>query len=144
MCINNPVECVLKPEYMIYNQWYVILESKELKSRHPLRIKRFSENLVLWRDENNEVSCIADECCHRGASLSCGKIIKGKLECPFHDFIYDKSGIVKVIPANGKNKPERWTNGLLLAINQSLSTESTGRNLSMGAKKIHICKARYV
>jgi phenylpropionate dioxygenase-like ring-hydroxylating dioxygenase large terminal subunit len=69
---------------MIYNQWYVILESKELKSHHPLRIKRFSENLVLWRDENNEVSCIADEYCHRGASLSCGKIIKGKLECPFH------------------------------------------------------------
>jgi len=90
---------------MIYNQWYVILESKELKKQTPLRITRLSANMVLWRDEKNEVACIADECCHRGASLSCGKIVKGNLECPFHGFIYDKSGNVQVIPANGKNRP---------------------------------------
>jgi len=90
---------------MIYNQWYVILESKELKKRKPIRVKRFNENITLWRDENRNVCSIADKCCHRGASLSCGKIIKGKLECPFHGFIYDKSGKVQIIPANGKNKP---------------------------------------
>ena len=89
---------------MIYNQWYIILESKELKKHKPLRIKRFNENLALWRDENNLVCCIDDRCCHRGVSLSCGKIINGRLECPFHGFIYDKSGKVQVIPANGKNK----------------------------------------
>jgi phenylpropionate dioxygenase-like ring-hydroxylating dioxygenase large terminal subunit len=88
---------------MIYNQWYLILESKELKRNKPLRIKRLNENLTLWRDKNNDACCIADKCCHRGASLSCGKIINGKLECPFHGFIYDKSGKVKVVPANGKN-----------------------------------------
>ncbi|MCX6246410.1 MAG: aromatic ring-hydroxylating dioxygenase subunit alpha [Bacteroidetes bacterium] len=90
---------------MIPNQWYVVLESKELKKNKPLRITRFSEPLALWRDENNKVCCIADRCCHRGVSLSCGKIINGKLECPFHGFIYDKSGKVLMIPANGKNKP---------------------------------------
>ena len=90
---------------MIYNQWYVILESKELKKNKPLMVKRLNQKLALWRDENNNVSCIADECCHRGASLSCGKIVRGKLECPFHGFIYDKSGNVQVIPANGKNRP---------------------------------------
>jgi phenylpropionate dioxygenase-like ring-hydroxylating dioxygenase large terminal subunit len=90
---------------MIYNQWYVILESKELKKRKPLKIKRFSEYLALWRDENNSACCIADKCCHRGVSLSCGRIIHGKLECPFHGFIYDKSGKVQEIPANGKSNP---------------------------------------
>jgi phenylpropionate dioxygenase-like ring-hydroxylating dioxygenase large terminal subunit len=80
---------------MIYNQWYVILESKELKKHKPLRIKRLNENLALWRDENSKVCCIEDKCCHRGASLSCGKIINGNLECPFHGFIYDKTGRVK-------------------------------------------------
>ncbi len=89
---------------MIYNQWYVILDSKEL-SRKPLRIKRLNENLALWRDENNKVCCIDDRCCHRGVSLACGKIIGGKLECPFHGFIYDKTGKVTLIPANGRNKP---------------------------------------
>jgi phenylpropionate dioxygenase-like ring-hydroxylating dioxygenase large terminal subunit len=90
---------------MIFNQWYVILESRELKMYKPLRIKRFNNYMALWRDENGSVCCIDDKCCHRGVSLSCGKIIKGKLECPFHGFIYDKSGKVQVIPANGKNKP---------------------------------------
>jgi phenylpropionate dioxygenase-like ring-hydroxylating dioxygenase large terminal subunit len=90
---------------MIYNQWYVVLESKELKQSKPLRAKRFNENLALWRNENRKACCIADKCCHRGVSLSCGRIIKGKLECPFHGFIYDELGKVEIIPANGKNKP---------------------------------------
>jgi phenylpropionate dioxygenase-like ring-hydroxylating dioxygenase large terminal subunit len=90
---------------MIFNQWYVILESKELKKQKTLRITRFSLPLSLWRDEKSEVCCISDKCCHRGVSLSCGKIINGRLECPFHGFIYDKSGIVTTIPANGKNTP---------------------------------------
>jgi phenylpropionate dioxygenase-like ring-hydroxylating dioxygenase large terminal subunit len=90
---------------MIYNQWYIILESKELKRGKPLRVKRFSQNLVLWRELNSAISCIDDECCHRGASLSCGTINGGKLECPFHGFRYNGSGMVEVIPANGKNQP---------------------------------------
>ncbi|MEI6047396.1 MAG: aromatic ring-hydroxylating dioxygenase subunit alpha [Bacteroidota bacterium] len=89
---------------MIYNQWYVILESKELKENKPLRIRRFNIDMTLWRDENRDVCCIDDRCCHRGVSLSCGKIISGKLECPFHGFVYDKSGKVRIIPANGKTK----------------------------------------
>jgi phenylpropionate dioxygenase-like ring-hydroxylating dioxygenase large terminal subunit len=86
---------------MIFNQWYVILESSELGKRKPIRIKRLNLQLALWRDENGVVCCIADQCCHRGASLSCGKLVNGKLECPFHGFVFDKSGKVSVIPANG-------------------------------------------
>ena len=90
---------------MIWNQWYLILESKELKKGQPLRTTRLNETLALWRDEKGAVCCIANQCCHRGASLGCGKIVKGKLECPFHGFIFDSSGKVQLIPANGKVKP---------------------------------------
>lgn len=89
---------------MIYNQWYVILDSKELNKK-PLRVKRLNENLALWRDENGMACCIADQCCHRGVSLGCGKSVEGKLECPFHGFLYDHSGKVVLIPANGRKKP---------------------------------------
>lgn len=89
---------------MIYNQWYVILESIGLKKRKPLRITRLNQQLVLWRDEQGLIGCIADKCCHRGASLSCGKVKEGRIECPFHGFIFDKSGKVQTIPANGRNK----------------------------------------
>jgi len=90
---------------MIYNQWYAVLESRELKRGKPLKIKRFNEFMAIWRDEENSVCCISDRCCHRGVSLSCGKLKDGKLECPFHGFLYDKTGTVKSIPANGRNKP---------------------------------------
>ncbi|MDD3145295.1 MAG: aromatic ring-hydroxylating dioxygenase subunit alpha [Candidatus Gracilibacteria bacterium] len=90
---------------MIYNQWYVILESKELKKSKPLKITRFSENLSLRRDENGKVGCVADKCCHRGVSLSCGKVVDGEIQCPFHGFTFDKTGACTHIPANGKNTP---------------------------------------
>jgi phenylpropionate dioxygenase-like ring-hydroxylating dioxygenase large terminal subunit len=89
---------------MIYNQWYVILDSIELKRHKPLFIKRFGENLAMWRNAKGQACSIADKCCHRGVSLSCGKIVNGRLECPFHGFLYDSSGKVQMVPANGKNK----------------------------------------
>lgn len=89
---------------MIFNQWYVILDSKELRNK-PVRVKRLGENMALWRDENDMACCIADRCCHRGVSLGCGRTVEGKLECPFHGFLYNEKGSVTRIPANGKNTP---------------------------------------
>lgn len=88
---------------MIYNQWYVILDSKEVSAKKPLKIKRLNQTLTVWRDAEGKVCCIEDRCSHRGASLSCGKIVDGKLECPFHGFQFAGDGKVKLIPANGKN-----------------------------------------
>lgn len=88
---------------MIYNQWYVILESKEIGRKKPIQVKRLNETLALWRNKDGSLNCITDRCCHRGASLSDGKIIDNRLECPFHGFQFGKDGKVKLIPANGKN-----------------------------------------
>ncbi|MDY0235211.1 MAG: aromatic ring-hydroxylating dioxygenase subunit alpha [Gudongella sp.] len=90
---------------MIKNQWYVILDSKQVKKNKLIGVTRLSEKLVLWRDDNNQVNCIFDKCCHRGASLSEGKIIGNHIECPFHGFQYDTNGRVVLIPANGKSNP---------------------------------------
>jgi len=90
---------------MIYNQWYIILETKELTRKRPLKVKRLNRDFVLWRNETGKIICMDDRCCHRGASLSCGQILNGKLECPFHGFIYNENGEVESIPANGRNNP---------------------------------------
>lgn len=90
---------------MIPNQWYIILDSKQLNENNPIGIKRFNHNLVLWRN-NNEISCLEDICAHRGAALSIGKINNGNIQCPFHGIEYDSSGKCTVIPSDGKlNKP---------------------------------------
>ena len=95
---------------MIKNQWYVVLDAKQVKKNKLLGVTRLSDKLVFWRDNQNQVHCIFDKCCHRGASLSTGKIVDNHVECPFHGFQYDSSGKVQYIPANGKNAkvPDRY------------------------------------
>ncbi len=90
---------------MIKNQWYGILDSKELKENKLIGITRLNEKLVLWRSADGKVNCIFDQCCHRGASLSKGKRVHDAVACPFHGFEYDASGKVTRIPANGKSAP---------------------------------------
>ncbi|TXT19309.1 MAG: hypothetical protein FD133_382 [Erysipelotrichaceae bacterium] len=87
---------------MIKNLWYGILDSNELKGSRPIGVTRLNEKLVIWRNTNGSVSCIADKSCHRGAALSAGKVQNDHVLCPFHGFAYDASGKVVLIPANGK------------------------------------------
>lgn len=88
---------------MIHNQWYAVLSSKQVKKNKLIGVTRLSEKLVFWRDNAGEVHCIYDKCCHRGASLCTGKLVDQQIQCPFHGFLYDGSGKVTLIPANGKN-----------------------------------------
>ena len=90
---------------MIKNQWYGILAANELKGNKPIGVTRLGEKLVLWRSRDGKINCIFDQCCHRGASLSLGKVHEDTITCPFHGFAYDSSGKVTVIPANGRNTP---------------------------------------
>jgi len=87
---------------MIKNQWYAVLDSRQVKRNKMIGVTRLSEKLVFWRDDSGEVHCIFDKCCHRGASLCAGKLVKNHVECPFHGFQYDASGKVTSIPANGR------------------------------------------
>lgn len=88
---------------MIPNQWYVILESNEVKPGQVVGVTRLGEKLVLWRDAQGQVTCMADVCPHRGAALSAGKLVGSNVQCPFHGFEFDSSGRCTLIPANGKN-----------------------------------------
>ena len=89
---------------MIRNQWYAVLESKEVKRGVLTGAVRLGEKLVFWRDAvTEEVFCIADKCAHRGASLSRGKILSGRVQCPFHGLEFDGAGRCRLIPANGRN-----------------------------------------
>lgn len=109
---------------MIPNQWYAILESREVRSGKVTAVKRMGEQLAAWRDTNGQATVINDRCPHRGAALSAGKLSGGCIQCPFHGFEYDPSGACKLVPANGrtvtppkalhvKAYPTRETHGLV-------------------------------
>jgi phenylpropionate dioxygenase-like ring-hydroxylating dioxygenase large terminal subunit len=88
---------------MIPNQWYAILESKEVKKGKPIGFTRMGEKMVAWRDRGGQVTVMSDLCPHRGVALSAGKLVDDCIQCPFHGFEYDTSGDCRFIPANGKN-----------------------------------------
>ena len=87
---------------MIRNQWYVVLESNEVK-QHPVGVTRLGEKLVFWRDPAGTMHAAVDRCPHRGVALSIGKLHNGHLQCPFHGFEFDPSGKCVLIPPNGRN-----------------------------------------
>ncbi len=88
---------------LIRNQWYVILESNEIKQGKLTGVTRMAEKLVAWRDGQGKATVMADRCPHRGVALSMGEIKSDCVQCPFHGFEFDTSGSCTLIPANGKN-----------------------------------------
>ncbi|PKO07062.1 MAG: hypothetical protein CVU41_03050 [Chloroflexi bacterium HGW-Chloroflexi-3] len=88
---------------MIPNQWYVILESREVKAGKPVGVTRMGEKMVAWRDSSGTIVIQGDVCPHRGAALHQGKILHDHIMCPFHGFEFDSTCACQYIPANGKN-----------------------------------------
>jgi len=87
---------------MIPNQWYAILPSKTVKSGRIVAVKRLNLELALFRDHNGGLGCVVDQCTHRGAALSKGKLKGDCIQCPFHGLEFDRTGRCNFIPANGK------------------------------------------
>jgi len=87
---------------MIFNQWYAILPSKAVAKNGILAVKRLNLDLALFRNQNSELGCVVDQCPHRGAQLSKGKLKGDCILCPFHGLEFDKNGKCKYIPANGR------------------------------------------
>jgi len=86
---------------MILNQWYAILPSKAVKKNKIVAVKRLNLELALFRNEAGVLGCVVDQCPHRGAALSIGKIKGNCIKCPFHGLEFDIHGKCTFIPANG-------------------------------------------
>lgn len=87
---------------MIYNQWYAVLPSKAVSKDQVIGVRRMNLNLALFRSEDGKLGCVADQCTHRGAALSKGKVKGNCVECPFHGIQFDAEGKCMLIPANGR------------------------------------------
>lgn len=90
---------------MIPNQWYAVLDSKEVRRDKPIGVLRMGGRLVFWRTPDGEIVCMRDLCPHRGAALSIGKLVGDHLQCHFHGFQFDRGGACVLVPANGLGSP---------------------------------------
>lgn len=86
--------------------WYILAESRELKPNTVLGRKILDERIAVFRDEHNRVAAFQDRCLHRAGPLSRGRVVKGRLHCPYHGWTYEGTGRVVDIPSLGPH-PEQ-------------------------------------
>ena len=85
--------------------WHAVMPLADLAAG-PKPFTLLGEDIVLFLDEDGEPAALRDRCCHRTARLSKGWCpkegeLKGKLQCGYHGWTYDRTGRVVFIPQYG-------------------------------------------
>ena len=65
------------------NAWYVACTPDEIDNK-PLGRKVCDESIVFYRGPDNVAAALEDFCPHRGAPLSLGSVVAGRLGCGYH------------------------------------------------------------
>jgi vanillate O-demethylase monooxygenase subunit len=84
--------------------WHPVAWSDEVCAA-PLAVVLLGEPLVLLRDSSGGANAFFDECPHRGAPLSLGRLEGDELVCAFHGWRFGADGAATCIPALGRNAP---------------------------------------
>lgn len=75
----------------LLNAWYVAAWSASVGAA-PIRITILGEPVAIFRSQAGDPIAIGDICPHRFASLSAGKVVGDRLECPYHGLRFDRTG----------------------------------------------------
>jgi phenylpropionate dioxygenase-like ring-hydroxylating dioxygenase large terminal subunit len=86
---------------MLINLWYVAALESDVVPERAYPVRMLGQDLVLFRDETNQIRALCDVCVHRGASLCRGKVAGGRVACPYHGWEYDGEGRCVRIPSMG-------------------------------------------
>ena len=79
--------------------WFCIGYSDELALREVKNVHYFARDMVLFRTESGQVGLTDPVCPHLGAHLGHGGTVEGEsIRCPFHNWQYDRNGIITDIP----------------------------------------------
>ena len=85
---------------LLRRYWQPAALVDEVSGDRPVKpIKLMGENLVLFRDDKGGYGLIDRSCPHRGTDLAYGRLEAGGLRCPFHGWLFDKTGQCLETPA---------------------------------------------
>ncbi len=82
--------------------WHPLVASAQVQAE-PLAVTLLGQNLVVWRSASGQVQVWVDQCPHRGAKLSLGRVVDNRLECPYHGWQFE-AGRCVLVPAQ-----PQWT-----------------------------------
>ena len=105
--------------------WIPGLQASDIKApdSDPFPLEILGEKLVAFRDTSGKVGVLDEHCCHRGASLVCGRVEGGGIRCLFHGWKFAVDGTVLETPnvndpgfktrIRAKSYPVREAGGLI-------------------------------
>ena len=79
------------------NAWYVACMPHEIDDK-PLGRRVCNEQIVFYRGPDGVVAALEDFCPHRGAPLSLGRVVEGKLVCGYHGLEMGSDGKTIAMP----------------------------------------------
>ena len=92
------------------SQWYPACFAAGVEAETLVPVTIFERDFVLWRDDTGNISCLKDECPHRLAPLSEGRIAtdedgKQRIECSYHGWQFSGCGRCTLLPQLDEGKP---------------------------------------
>ena len=100
---------------IVIQSWYVVAKSNQVKPNTAKTFDILKRKVTIYRDDKGTLHALDALCPHLGADLGLGKVIRCKLQCPFHHWTIDEKGIcytAKNRPANRRTRvyptQEKW------------------------------------
>ena len=92
------------------NLWYPVTFAASVTNGSLVPATIWERPLVLWRDHEDQIRCLKDECPHRLAPLSDGRIATDasgatRLECSYHGWQFSGCGACTHLPQLESSKP---------------------------------------
>lgn len=84
---------------MIQNRWYLACLLDELRQQNPLQKKICGEDIVLFKNESDNIGALENRCCHRNVNLSLGYVQGENIKCGYHGWEYNCNGKCVNIPS---------------------------------------------
>ncbi|EKQ69108.1 ring-hydroxylating dioxygenase, large terminal subunit [Leptolyngbyaceae cyanobacterium JSC-12] len=86
-----------------FNCWYVVARASEVTDK-PLGVVLWHQDIVLYRDRQNQIHALEDRCPHRFVKLSRGAVVDGELECAYHGWRIGTEGQCTCVPYLAENQ----------------------------------------
>jgi phenylpropionate dioxygenase-like ring-hydroxylating dioxygenase large terminal subunit len=89
------------------NTWYVAMWAGDLEIGQVERREIIGEPMAIYRGSDGTVAAITDQCAHRFAPLSQGRVCGDRLECPYHGLQFGRTGACEHNPhGSGRITPQ--------------------------------------
>jgi phenylpropionate dioxygenase-like ring-hydroxylating dioxygenase large terminal subunit len=107
---DTPSSYALGQMTSLRNAWFAVAHASAVKGKKPLARTLYGTPIVLWRGPDGSITAMEDRCAHRRTPLSAGRVRDDGLQCGYHGWTYDASGICVRIPSLGPGcaPPEKF------------------------------------